>query len=515
MKWILMLRHAIPRLPLIAAALGTALILSRQASHGVGLEWDSITYISTARNLLAGEGFISNIGKFTEYTRWPPLYPLLLAGGDLLGADPLAAAGPINVAAFALTVFFFGRWLQQHLQSRFLVLWACLVAILAIPLTRVASWAYSEGPFILFATLALSRADTFLGGGRRSSLIWAAVFTALACLTRYIGLALVLTVLPLLLVRPGVALSERIKHGAAYISIAVAPVGLWMLFNILRVGRPTGHRELSPQPLSAILDAILADLSRWVFFLPLSGGVRVVASALVGMVLLVLAIAIGYVIIGARAKNGAWLEWRPFCLCGGFALAFLAAVAATAALTYVAPLGGRMTAPAYIPLLFAGAFALDRFALLQRVPKSRGLLTAVLALWLVLHLPLTAREIWLANGEHGMGFAGPKWTGSEILQQMRESDIGGRVISSSPATYLYADVREYVFLSRTLNGARQKIANAADGDYVVWFHADAADYGYGVDELGQLPELERVAALSDGVIFRIDKDSSDDTSDDG
>ena len=125
------------------------------------------------------------------------------------------------------------------------------------------------------------------------------------------------------------------------------------------------------------------------------------------------------------------------------------------------------------------------------------------SLWLLAHAPLNAREILLANGDRGLGFASAKWIDSEVLEYMREASIDERVISSSPTVYAYANVREYVFLSLGLDKARQKIEDATEGDHVVWFNSSAADYTYGVPELLALPELELVADLPDGVIFRV------------
>lgn len=72
------------RLSLLIAAiaiLGAMSILAREAAYGVGLIGDWATYISTARNLLAGKGF-AQLNEWA-YWHWPPLYPLLLAAASL------------------------------------------------------------------------------------------------------------------------------------------------------------------------------------------------------------------------------------------------------------------------------------------------------------------------------------------------------------------------------------------------------------------------------------------------
>ena len=513
----------------VLAVFGVGLVLSRQVAYGVGLEWDSFNYISAARSLLAGEGFVQTIqGVDSVYASWPPLYPTLLAASSFLVFDPWGIAGPLNVVIFGLTIFVAGQWLRRRIHSRFIVLSACLAVVLSIPLTRSASYAMSETTFILFATLSLIRIDEFLLGGKRTDLVWAAVFTALVCLTRYIGVTLIVAILPLLLLRSGVALEEKVKHCAAYALISLLPVSLWVLRNVMRVGEPFGPRGSPDYTLVEALDSILGDLSRWVIFLPTSGGVRFLVVALVGTALLALAAAVGYVLARSIQKDRPLPEWISFSVFGGFALVYLVSLTVLGTVTSVWPLSGRMIAPVYIPLLFAGVFALDRFLVSERSGALRGktidlpivrtflrgrkpisLLTAVLilvsSLWLLAHAPRHARDIWLANGSLGQGFASSKWIDSEVLGYMRDASIESpRVVSSVPVAILYATgVREYVYLSQELDAARRKIASSSDGGYVVWFHTHTEGYEYGVADLRGLSELEVVADLSDGVVFRI------------
>ena len=514
------------------AVLGAVLVLSRQVAYGVGLGWDSINYISVARNLLAGEGFVQDTFVETtegslDYTMWAPLYPSLLAVSGFLMFDPWDIAGPLNAVIFGVTVFVAGRWLRRRIQSRLLVLMACLAVMLAIPLTRAASYAMSETPFILFTTLSLIWIDKFVLDGKRTDLVWAGVFTALACLTRYLGVTVLVAAMPLLLFRPGVALRDRVKHCAAYALISLIPIGLWMLRNTLLSGAPTGPKPPSNDTLPEILSATLADLSRWALFWLPSDAVRIAASALAAMVLLALAVAIWRVFFRWR-QGGASQQWSSFCLFGGFALMYLGVLLVAQTVTFGEPAGGRYLYPMYIPLLFAGVFALDKFMISERIKALRGnaldlpivrtflrgrkpvsLLTAVIvvvaSLWLLGHAPRHARDIWLANGDLGQGFASSKWVDSEVLRYMRDTSIESpRVVSSVPIAILYtADVREYVYLSQELEAARRKIASASDGDHVVWFRSHTVGYLYGDGDLRALPELEVVADLPDGVIFRV------------
>ena len=166
-------KHRITLLLAAFSALGTFLVLVRGSTYGVGVTPDSVTYISTARSLLQGNGFIDWDGS--SYTIFPPLFPLLLALTGIFGPDPADTAGYVNAFLCGLAIFLSSRWLWQHLRTRpaptsrtlqtYLLLWAAVVLILSSPLSRVASLALSELLFILLTISALFTFNTFLDTG--------------------------------------------------------------------------------------------------------------------------------------------------------------------------------------------------------------------------------------------------------------------------------------------------------------------------------------------------------------
>ena len=72
-------------------------MLLRVAPHGPGAAVDAAWFVSAARSLLAGDGFVTFGGVHVSQG---PFFPLALAGIGLLGPDPLDAAGWLNAAAF-------------------------------------------------------------------------------------------------------------------------------------------------------------------------------------------------------------------------------------------------------------------------------------------------------------------------------------------------------------------------------------------------------------------------------
>ena len=506
-----------------AAALGAGLVLLRQARHGPGMGWDAVNYIMAARNLLAGEGLIGLEGPLVS---WPPLYPVLLASGGLFGFDVHAVAGPLNAVLFGLTVLVAGRWLRRHLRSRFLWLWGCLALALALPLAEVASQALSESAFILCVTLALTQIDAHLDGGGRGALLRAAACSALACLTCYLGTSVLLAVVPLLLAAPGVVPREKMQRIAVYMLIAAAPVGLWMLRNLLVAGSTTGPRGKSFYSFPFIVEEAwrIAVEGWWL--------VGLTAPVLVALVM-----AAGHAFCRRAdrqrgAPAAAEVAWGPLRVCGGFALAYLALL--VAALLWGGIWSGlqeRFLVPVYVPLLCAALLLMDGALQYVRkwmprgsVPRQRGVpaigggktLAAVVMVVLFLQaaglVVLHEREMRLWHAGERQEFAAPRWRHSESVQYIAEAALTGAILSNAlPVTGLYADgpARHYALpcapdhLRSALSSARGR------GEVHVLHFRDwrGACSRQQHDDLGNAlarePLLEPVAELADGTLYQV------------
>ncbi len=374
------------RFTLLLAALslvGVGLVLAREASYGPLLSSDSVVYIDVARNLLEGKGFARDLGGF--YTTWAPLYPALLAAAGFGVFDPRDVAGPLNAVIFGLTVFAVGQYLRRRLESGFLVWWACLALIFSLPLVWLASWVLSGTLFILLATLALIQADRFLGEGKTSSLVWAAVFCALAWQARYIGVAVPVMVGLLLLFQQGASLPEKARRVVGFSLIVAVPMGLWLLRNYLLIGELTGNQRPIDYSLAEILKDIGDVIAGWavfdVPFIYLGGpgwtslGSVLVLGAVAGLILISAGYIFitGYILIKDLRKRESRSRWRSFCIFGGFVAVYLALlIAAVMSGSTWHGVGSRFLVPLYIPLLVAAVFAMDRFLSYERERKLLG-----------------------------------------------------------------------------------------------------------------------------------------------
>ena len=518
----------------LAALAGAGLALARQATYGALLNLDSVAYVAVARNLLAGEGLVGYGGDV--YITWPPLYPLMLAGGSLGVADPLAVAGPLNAAIFGLTIFVVGRYLQRRLARGYPAAGACFALALALPLTGLAAAALSEPLFILLATLALMRTDDYLAEGKTAALLWAAILSALAWQTRYIGVVVPAFIGLAVVLQVGVPLGDRLRRGAMVGLIAGLPMAAWLGRNYLVTGSLTGHEAPVDYSLVGIALDSLGKFWGWAYYNPAwvrVDGLGFLPAASAGLLIAALgAIAVGCVwgrVSGgkrpARARRARWLF-------GGFAVAVAGVYLFSLYALGLPPHGvdGRFFAPMYAPLVVVAAVGADR--LLAFLRDSGGVarqwvgvgLPVVMALWLVMQIVPNVRAVAYANSdEFEHVYTAQPWISSATLRYIREYPMDGAVFSNRPpVVYLYnrGDARYRApDLSLYYYGQGQGqwadalaladwAAEAREGAWVVWFNEDD-NFNVRDKHLPQLRAMARmmpVGEFADGAIFRVDDD---------
>ena len=511
--------------------LGAALVLARTATYGVALEADQVNYIGVARSLLAGDGFSNVLVDEGYYTWRPPLYPILLAAASFGIFDPYDVAAPLNAVIFGLTVFVIGQYFRQHLASRFLLWWACIAVVTSIPLTWLASHALSGALLVLMATLALTQTHKYLNEGKTSTLLWAAIFSALAWQTRYIGISVPATVGLLLLFQTGATIPQKSRRIALYSLIVAAPMGIWLLRNYIRIGEFTGAQRPVDYSAGDILSDIAAIFVKgWERIPPPLADISpALAAAILSIAAIIILIPSGIITVKNFTKTGRHPNWLTPTIFSAFALVYFAALIAgiVSGNTYYG-IETRYLFPLYLPILTAAVWAVDHF--LSGAKKTNtaglpaGLVMAGLCILAVGMTVMQVREISRANSFGHNGFSNQVWTGSDVLQYIRDNPLTGLVYSNQPfLIYIYTD--EYAagntgynwlpwsvppgyITGEPVDGRkqlRQWIKDAPEGAYVVWFSNWYANYVYDYSdaEMWASPSLAPVADLPDGAIFRV------------
>ena len=196
------------------------------------LSADSITYLSAATHLRAGDGLVD----FTHepLAHFPPVLPVLLApGGRSLGWATIVGA----VAAAAVAVS-----LLQLLASRVRIgvaLAGTTVYALSQAAVRIESTVWSETPYLALALAAmwvLARKNLTVS---RSAV--AGGLAGLAFLTRYSGAAIVVTGFVMVLVATASAGRARQRRCVlAFLTPPAVLAALWIARNLVATGEPLG-----------------------------------------------------------------------------------------------------------------------------------------------------------------------------------------------------------------------------------------------------------------------------------
>ena len=497
-------------LVVVLAGLGTAHILVRTATYGVAVGTDSVIYLSTALNFLAGEGWRDFTGE--PLTMWPPLIPLLLATSSWVGIDPLATTRWVNAAAFGLTILAAGCWLRSHLRSQWLTLAATAIIAVSLPLSYWASSLQTETLFFLFTLLALMQLASFLNQRTVAPLWWAAVFTGLAAITRYPGVVLIGTGVLLLLPR------ARLRQTLVFGAVSSLPLLAVLVRNWAATGhltRAAGHRtEPTEQSLSDGLRQIVEVFHEWLVPRHTPDGFAYLLWLAVAAV--VLASAAVILRTSRRPDPDALGPALPF---GAFTGIYLAFMVATVPFTVRQGIDSRYLMPIYVPLLLAAALLLDRFLSSKasgRMGAVRYGLASLIVLGALTHIGFSARRnLRLTATAYAIGFRAhfyhaARWQHSETLNYLRNNRIEGRIYSNE-----YRDLTW--FADRTAApgklGKHRNIPRAMGwtevetGAHIFWFGKFGEVYrrdiyGYDVTDLCALPGMEIVAELADGVVLR-------------
>jgi hypothetical protein len=202
---------------------------------------DNAGYVALAHGLTTGQGYTELWDPATPpHTKYPPVFPLLLAGAITVGATTWAGLKtvPVLFALFAVAaVFLWGR-------ARRGVLWGGAIALLtgwSATLLYHAHYLLSDVPFLAFTMGALwlleerrdvtpAATDAVAASGGVSdgapggiALAGAIAFAGLAYFTRSAGLPLVVAVFVVL------ALRRRFRPlGAGIVALGI-PAVLWLL----------------------------------------------------------------------------------------------------------------------------------------------------------------------------------------------------------------------------------------------------------------------------------------------
>lgn len=227
---------------LILSAFGIGFVLLATSKYGAGVSSDAARNLSTADNLLAGQGFVDMVGA--PFILWPPLYPLLLAALALVTRwTTFQAAWYLNVVLYAVNIWLAGWLLYRIFRSGpFWAIAGALIVLLSRSMLRIHANVASEPLFETFMLLFFLAAADYLDGSSPLALWEMCLLAGLAAMQRYLGVVLIGVAAVVILGRDG---PRGIARAALPLLAALAPIAAWLgLHNYGVSGTLFGPRDL-------------------------------------------------------------------------------------------------------------------------------------------------------------------------------------------------------------------------------------------------------------------------------
>lgn len=203
---------------------------------------DSTLYINSARNLAEGNGLLLNTAVRYDQDRamaieFGPVYPTLVAVADMVGIDPVRGAFIINVTAHTLSGVLIYLMLRRTVPSYIAGTTGASVVIL-----RALVWdtvqVMTESLYLALVVVTIFCLDNYAEADCDRPVQWlisAALASALAVLTRYIGVALLvpISIAVLLRFRSRRNVRELLSHLALGCGFLLGSFSVWQVRSLL------------------------------------------------------------------------------------------------------------------------------------------------------------------------------------------------------------------------------------------------------------------------------------------
>lgn len=411
----------------LAAGLASATLVSLVAlRHGLATSTDSAAYYAASRSLAAGHGLRMPTGEL--FHAWPPFVPGLCALFQLCGLTATHAFVLCNALAAALTAGLGVSLLDRTSSDPWVRRGGTLALVAGFPLLHIYAYAWSEAWFVAWTTAAMVALQRYVERLRTADLLICAVAIALACLTRYVGVALIASAMLTIVMRnrgPSHAMLALTSFGL----ITALPLAVWLARNRALTGTLAGAREGSQLGLLEGAIGLLGAVGAWFIPEPLPEWMRALMAFLVMLVLgALLWPQLRAPTIDARGATlrvaATVLIMYPSCL-----------LVLSAVIAFDRP-DQRLVVVLFVPMVLLSASAAE--AMLERVGRTRSMI--VTGLWLAYLSAASAFVAWY-YGYRGGGFAAPEWRNSPdrplrdgaLTPRPAVQQLAGAVVSAGDA----------------------------------------------------------------------------------
>ena len=199
---------------------------------GPNITPDSVTYLYAAQSLVHSEGLTIPYGtsRPQPVERFPPGFPLALAGISLFGGNPVRSAAVMNAMLFFAAVLVVALAVRMWTGSWFVALGCALWLTINVDMLQIYASVWSEPLFLQLLLLGFWALSLALQRGALGFVVVAALLFGGAIAVRYAGLGFLPAGLLLALTGPG-SRNARLFRFALFEMVAALPMAILMLHN--------------------------------------------------------------------------------------------------------------------------------------------------------------------------------------------------------------------------------------------------------------------------------------------
>lgn len=495
--------------------LGVSIALYLTGSFGAGISPDSVSYISVARNIADGKGFFGFDGVC--FVLQPPLYPLLLAALKFIfHIDPLNSASYVNAFLFGAIIYISGLLFKKNIASPALSYLGVLLVFTSGALIDVSIMAYSEPLFIFLILLFIFYTEKYLAKKTASSLVIISVIASLACLTRYIGVIIVLTGGILIFFFSKSIWKKKLYHLTVFSFISLFPLCLWMLRNYRLTGEFFGWRSSSSYTIPENINFVYNTILPWYFPIELNYFYPI----------FILLIPTGFAFFVFEYlkthlhKRPDLNQLIPYII---FVTCYIGFIIISSATTAYDRIDERLLAPAQVATFLILLISYDRLVTLLSYRYKRKYIyvfvTTLFFLELLYPLKSTITLITHYFEPAKWEYNSKSWRDNSTIEYLIKTNAAKSAdvyYSNAPeAVYILAGIKTQWLPAKTMYNSPKKVSTIKslkgiwpiqDTATVVWFYRTKRSFLFSLEDLQEMTNMYVVKQFSDGIIYKITKD---------
>lgn len=495
------------------------LIFVGTGRFGPGVSSDSVAYIYAAKTIASGEG-VRFFAYSAPFIQWPPLFPAILAIANILGISAVAFSRILNALTLSTALFFSVLTLRKTLKNQLIPYIFSIMCILSFPFLKMAFYVWSEPLYILLCSIIVY--ILFTSKCKEISLktiILLGIFSALACLARYVGITILAAVAVYLFLNINGWL-KKIKCIFVYGIITALPISIFLIRNLVQSETLVGNRPPSNVGLSTNIHRTAKTIADWLFphlFNSGFSGYYVYCASL-----LILALFLYLFVSSVKSDRDR-----------GYMLLFLSAYSVFYCLymiisaTKVAfdSLGDRYLIPSFIPIMIIVSIMFD--CLLSKLRKpSVGFnskngskpIIIITSFILVLYVSLflaggaaeTKRNVSQTLESGVPGFTSKEWNNHKLNHDLKLINNSDMIYTNNPASVYFISGRATHYPPMIDNipiysfDSFFKESKSYQNQYIVWFGKEISDSFYTPDKLRNYFNLTEIRKNDQYIIYKME-----------